>query len=166
MIRTERTLQEKFGEAIGHKLRKVVASVHVFGAEALSDAPLCLWFFFEALPVVRLSGAPDGWSIQADDTLPEPIDMEESGEIILRDVSRRSIFQQGLERNLQAVWLVQLSHTGETICIRFDFGQPIRPLVLNWGDELYIAKDYPDDAQDGEILEVPIKPMERVIMEQ
>ena len=27
--------------------------------------------FFEALPVFRLTGAPDGWSLQVDDILPE-----------------------------------------------------------------------------------------------
>ena len=75
----EETLQARFGKAIGHTLRKIVASVHVFNAEALCDVPLCLWLFFDTLPGLRLSGAADGWSIQADDVPPEPIDLEESG---------------------------------------------------------------------------------------
>jgi hypothetical protein len=84
MSRLTRTPQEYFGQAIGRKLRKVVASVHIWGDDGLNDAPLCLWFFFEALPALRLAGAPDGWSIQADEVCPEPIDLGESGEIILR----------------------------------------------------------------------------------
>ena len=158
MKRAKNPLQARFGKAIGHTLRKLVASVHVFDAAAPCDVPLCLWLFFDTLPGVRLSGAADGWSIQADDTPPEPIDLEESGEIILRDVSRKSVFQRALGRALQAAWSVQSFPTGEAIGIRFDFGQSITPCVLNWGDELYIAEHYPADAQKNELREVAIMP--------
>ena len=151
-------LQARFGKAIGHTLRKIVASVHVCDTAALCDVPLCLWLFFDTLPGVRLSGAADGWSIQADDAPPEPIDLEESGEIILRDVSRKSVFQKALGRALQAAWSVQSSPNGEVIGIRFDFGQSITPCVLNWGDELYIAEQYPADAKKNELREVAIMP--------
>lgn len=154
----EVTLQAKFGQAIGHTLRKIVAAIHVFDVAALCDTPLCLWLFFDTLPGLRLSGAADGWSIQADDTPPEPIDIEESGEIILRDMSRKSTFQRALGRTLHSAWLVQSSPSGEVIGIRFDFGQSITPCVLNWGDELYIAEQYPADAKADELREVPIMP--------
>ena len=96
MKRAQDPLQARFGKAIGHTLCKIVASVHVFNTAALCDVPLCLWLFFDTLPGLRLSSAADGWSIQADDTPPKPIDMEESGDIILRDVSRKSVFQGAL----------------------------------------------------------------------
>jgi hypothetical protein len=114
--------------------------------------------FFDTLPVLRLASAADGWSIQADDTPPEPIDLQESGEIILRDISRKSVFQRALGRALQSAWSVQSSPTGEAIGIRFDFGQSITPCVLNWGDELYIAEQYPADARKNELREVAIMP--------
>jgi hypothetical protein len=158
MKRAKDPLQARFGNAIGHTLRKIVASVHVFDAAALCDVPLCLWLFFDTLPGLRLCGAADGWSIQADDTPPEPIDLQESGEIILRDVSRKSVFQRALGRALQAAWSVQSSPTGEVIGIRLDFGQSITPCVLNWGDELYIAEQYPADAKKNELREVAIMP--------
>jgi hypothetical protein len=151
-------LQARFGKAIGHTLRKIVASVHVFDTAALCDVPLCLWLFFDTLPALCLSSAADGWSIQADGTPPEPIDLQESGEIILRDVSRKSVFQRALGRALQSAWSVQSSPTGEVIGIRFDFGQSITPCVLNWGDELYIAEQYPADAKKNELREVAIMP--------
>ena len=151
-------LQARLGKAIGHTLHKIVAAVHVFDPAAPCDAPLCLWLFFDTLPGVRLSGAADGWSIQADDTPPEPIDLEESGEIILRDVSRTSVFQRALGRALQAAWSVQSAPTGEVVGIRFDFGQSITPCVLNWGDELYVAEHYPADANQHELREVPLRP--------
>ena len=155
---TEEALQAKIGKAIGHTLRKIVASVHVFDTATLCDVPVCLWLFFDTLPGLRLSGAADGWSIQADDTPPEPMDLEESGEIILRDVSRKSAFQTAVGRVLQSAWSVHSSPSGEVIGIRFDFGQSITPCVLNWGDELYIAEHYPADANQHELRELPIRP--------
>ena len=152
-------LQEKLGKAIGHKLRKIIASVHLFGSAGLSDAPLCLWLFFETLPVFRVTGAPDGWSLQVDDSLPEPVDLGESGEIVLRDISHRSIFGKVMGQDLRAVWLVQSPPQGKVIGIRFDFGQPVQPLVLNWGDELYMTEQYPGDARDDEFQEVSIMPV-------
>src|SRR5207244_11165754 len=96
----EETLQARVGKALGHTLHKIVASVHVFDTAVLCDIPVCLWLFFDTLPGLRLSSAADGWSIQADDTPPEPMDLEESGEIILRDVSHKSAFQRALGRAL------------------------------------------------------------------
>jgi len=151
-------LQARFGRAIGHTLHKIVASVHVYDSKAWCDIPLCLWLFFDTLPGLRLSGAADGCSIQADDTPPEPMDLEESGEIILRDVSRKSVFQRALGRDLQAAWSVQSAPTGEVIGICFDFGQSITPCVLNWSDELYIGEHYPADASQDELREVPLRP--------
>jgi hypothetical protein len=158
MKRTENPLQARFGKVIGHTLRKIVASVHVFDTTTLCDVPLCLWLFFDTLPALRLSGTADGWGIQADNTPPEPIDLQESGEIFLRDISHKSVFQKALGRALQSAWSMQASPTGEVIGIRFDFGQSITPYVLNWGDELYIAEHYPADANKDELREVAIMP--------
>jgi hypothetical protein len=154
----QKKLQEKLGQAIGHKLRKIAASVHLFGLDGRNDAPLDLWFFFDTLPVFCLTGASDGWSIQIDDILPEPVDMGESGEIVLCDISRRSIFGKVVGKALRSVWSVQSPPQGEVIGVRFDFGAPVKPLVLNWGDELYVAEHYPDDARDDEFQEIPIMP--------
>jgi hypothetical protein len=158
MKQAEDSLQTRCGTAIGHTLRKIVASTHVFNTEALCDVPLCLWLFFDTLPGLRLSGAADGWSIHADNTPPESMDLGESGEIILRDVSRTSVFQRALGRELQSAWSVQSFPTGEVIGIHFDFGQSITLYVLNWGDELYIAEHYPADTKEDELREVPIVP--------
>jgi hypothetical protein len=163
MISTPHSLQKKLqaelGQAIGHKLRKIVASMHLFGLEGRSDAPLDLWFFFETLPVFHLTGASDGWSLQIDDILPEPVDMGESGEIVRCDISQRSIFGKVRGKALRSVWSVQSPPQGPVIGVRFDFGEPVKPLVLNWGDELYVAEHYPDNAGDDELQEIPIMPV-------
>ena len=56
------------------------------------------------------------------------------------------------------MWAIQSGPTGESIGLRFDFGQPAKPLILNWGDELYIGSTYPEDAQEAEICEVSVVP--------
>lgn len=74
------------GEAIGHRLRKVVASVHLFEGRLDRD-PINLWLFFEDLAPLRVFGAADGWRLSVDRKSPEPFDMEESGEVVLSDAS-------------------------------------------------------------------------------
>jgi len=159
MTTTTHMLQEKLGKALGHTLRKIVGSMHRLGTEGRSDAPLCLWLFFETLPVFRLTGTSEGWGMQIDNTLPEPVDLGESGEIILCDISRSSIFGQGIGHALRAVWSVHSPPQGEMIGVRLDFGQSVKPLILNWGDELYVAEHYPADAREDEIQEVPLTPL-------
>jgi hypothetical protein len=90
--------------------------------------------------------------------LPEPVDLGESGEIILCDLSQRSIFGPCTGHALRAIWSVHSPLQGEMIGVRFDFGQAVQPLVLNWGDELYVAEHYPADAREDEIQEVPLMP--------
>jgi hypothetical protein len=144
-------------EAIGRPLRKVIASVHFFGGR-LDDEPIHLWLSFEDLALFRLFGASDGWHLEVDRTLPEPTDMEESGEIVLVDVSNRTIFSQMIGRKLEGAWYVE-SPAGETIGIRFDFGLSLRPAVIIWGDELRIVDTYPPDAPREEIVETRIRPV-------
>ena len=152
------TIEQLFAKAIGHPLQKVIASVHLIDRETLSDVPLCLWLFFERVPGLRLRGSADGWHLEADEALPDPVDMGESGGIVLRDISRTSIFRQMLGKKLQGAWAVESAPEGEVVGMRFDFGLPITPIVLNWGDELYIGDTYPPDADEAELLEVPMWP--------
>lgn len=150
------SIKQEFARAIGHTLQKVVASIYFFEEKMFNDSLMCLWLYFENLSVLHVFGSPDGWHIQVDNMLPEPIDMGESGEIVIRDISRKSIFQQMLGRTLQAVWTVDSPSERDIIGIRLDFGLPVKPLVLNWGDELHITTEYPHDAEAEELLEVPI----------
>lgn len=150
-------MRRALAEVIGRPLRKVIASVHFFEGR-LDDGPLCLWLSFEDLTSFRLFGASDGWHLGIDRALPEPIDMEESGEIILADVSNRTMFGQMVGRELKRAWLVE-SPAGEVIGVRFDFGVALEPIVINWGDELRIVGDYPPDARGEEIAEARVRPV-------
>lgn len=143
--------------AIGRPLRKVIASVHLF-EEKLDDEPIHLWLSFDDLALFSLFGASDGWHLGVDRTLPEPTDLGESGEIILVDVSNKTPFRKAISRELKGAWLVE-SPAGEIIGVRFDFGSSLRPIVINWGDELRIVDDYPPDARGEEIMEARIQPV-------
>lgn len=150
---TRRTL----AEAIGRPLRKVIASVHLFERK-LEDEPVHLWLSFEDFAVFRLFGVSDGWHVGADGTLPEPTDMGESGDIILVDVSNKTAFGKMIGRELKGAWLAE-SLAGGIVGVRFDFGFSLRPIVINWGDELRIVDDYPPDLRRGEIIEARIQPV-------
>jgi hypothetical protein len=73
-------------------------------------------------------------------------------------MSQRSLFGPCIGQALRAVWSVHSPPQGELIGVRFDCGQAVQPLVLNWGDELYVAESYPADAREDEFQEVPLMP--------
>jgi hypothetical protein len=47
----------------------------------------------------------------------------------------------------------------DRVGVRFDFGEPVKPLVLYWVDELYVAELYPDDVGDDALQEISIMPV-------
>jgi hypothetical protein len=47
----------------------------------------------------------------------------------------------------------------DRIGVRFDFGEPVKPLVLDWGDKLYVAKHFSSNAGDDELQEISIMPV-------
>lgn len=150
-------VQRTLSGAIGRRLRRVIASVHFFG-ERFDNEPICLWLSFENLTLFRLFGASDGWHLGVDKAPPEPSDMEESGQVLVTDVSNKTVFEQMIGKELKGAWLIE-SPGGEIIGIRFDFGFSLRPIVINWGDELRIIDDYPPDAPIEEIVESRIQPV-------
>jgi hypothetical protein len=147
-------VDEMLSKAAGRSLKQVAASLHSFEGR-LGNTPICLWLVFEGLQGFRLFGAADGWHIGVDDAQPEPVDMGGSGEIVIHDISRESIFREMLNRTLKGGWTIESPTRGSVIGVRFDFGLPVKPLVLNWGDEIYLGDDFPHDAKRSEILEVP-----------
>lgn len=144
-------------EAIGRPLRKVIASVHFFEGR-LNSEPVHVWLSFEGLTIFRLSGATDGWGVEIDEAIPEPVDMEESGEFLLADVSNKTEFGSMVGRELNGVWLVE-SPVEEIVGVRFDFGLPTGPVVFNWGDELRIADDYPSEVWEEGASEAAVQPV-------
>lgn len=150
--------QRVLAGAIGRPLRKVIAAVHVFEGERKDEEPLHLWLSLEGSALIRLFGASDGEHLFADRKPPEPVDMQEYGEVILTDVSRSTAFGDVIGRKLEGAWLVE-SPPGEVVGLRFDFGLALRPVVFNRGDELYVVDDYPPDVWEEGISEVRVRPV-------
>lgn len=144
------------GEAIGHRLMKVAASTHLFEGK-VDDAPIDLWLFFEGMSPLRVFGESDGWRLSVDRRPPEPFDMDESGEVVVSDVSAKTPFGAVIGAELSGAWLVELS--GEPVGVRLGFGLPSRPLILHFDDELLVLDEYPYDGGAGEFSEIRIRPI-------
>lgn len=143
-------------------LRKVIASFHSQGGKVAGE-PVHLWLSFEGLDLLRLSGASDGWHLNVDGTPPQPVDMGESGEIVLVDASAKTVLEPMVGQTLRRMWLVK-SPEGEMIGVRLDFGLPVKPIIVNWGDEIHVVDHYPPEVvREGGILEVGVKPVAGIV---
>ncbi len=148
------SVQRKYARMIGRPLRQVAASMHMYERQ-IEESPLSLWLYFDGLDPFRFFGTPDGWRIGIDQTQAAPVDMGESGEVVIRDISRRSVLSAGLDKILKVAWEVRARDSGQMIGVRFDFGLSFKPMILNWDDELHIADEYPSEMEES-ITEVPI----------
>jgi hypothetical protein len=143
-----------FGEAVGRRLMKVAASAHLFEGK-LGDTPIDLWLFFEGMSPLRVFGESDGWRLSVDRKPPEPFDMDESGEVVVGDVSAKTPLGARIGESLEGAWLVESS--GEAVGIRLDFGRSAKPLIVNFDDELLILDAYP--TEDDAFEETRIRPI-------
>ncbi len=142
------------GEAIGHRLMKLAASAHLFEGK-LDDGPIELWLFFEGMSPLRVFGESDGWRLSGGRR--PPFDMDESGEIVVGDVSAKTPFGAAIGAELSGAWLVESS--GEAFGVRLDFGLPSRLLILHLDDELLVLEEYPSDAGTEEFIETRVRPV-------
>jgi hypothetical protein len=143
-------ITETFAGVIGHPLRKIVASVHVFEGSIDSEF-LAVWFIFEDVPAIRLLGASDGEALIADNEPFEPVDMAESGEVVIADISNKTVFGNSIGKSLHKISRVESNK--RTVGVQFDFGESLKPLVLNWGDELYLGADLPAGSENEDLTQ-------------
>jgi hypothetical protein len=148
-------LEMEFAHLIGSRLTAVWVTVHVEEGE-LDERPLGIWLEFGGKHLIGFRGTPDGDGLTLVDEPPRPQDMGEAGEVIVRDLAPQSPFVRAVGLPLRAVW--ELGTTGSTtpLGFRFDFGGLIRPMVLNWGDQIEMRLTLPPDARAEEIHEVPV----------
>lgn len=149
-------LMAMWSRAIGRPLRRVAAAVYALNGKLYGEASE-LWLYFEELPPLHLRGDRDGWHLRADASYPEPIDAEEMGEIVVRDITLQSVFRAVRGQPLCQAWLVESSLDEGPVGVRLDFGAFVRPIIMNLGDQLYVSHRYPTDIYVGEeYLEIPI----------
>lgn len=142
--------------ALGRPLKRVAASVYALEGK-IYDGASELWLYFDGLPPLRLRGDPDGWRLLLDGMPPEPLDVAEMGELVVRDITLQSVFRAVKGMPLLAAWWVESNLDTGYVGLRFDFGAFVKPIVMNLGDQLYISHRYPHDMFAGEeYIEVPV----------
>ncbi len=52
------------------------------------------------MPPLRVYGESDGWRLSVDRRSPEPFDMDESGEVVVGDVSAKTPLEAVIGKNL------------------------------------------------------------------
>lgn len=144
----------RLAELIGQRLGSVIGEVHCFDG-SFSETPNSVTLLFDERDPLRVSGDADGWRIRLDRTFPLPKQMEESGEIVLRDLSRASAVKDCIHQQLKLVWTLE-SPKGQAVGLRFDFGSNQKLMILNWGDEIIVGNTYPAGPDIETIVEVPL----------
>lgn len=138
---------------LGFELEQVWGAVHFFDGQLSEGPPLFVWLKFREAPALQLSGSPDGATLVVGDKAPEPVDMGEAGEILIRDLSKTPPFDQALGNRLQAIWTIRSVEFSTTVGIRLGFGGFVAPVIGNFDDELFVATNVPVDVDAGELVE-------------
>jgi len=142
-------------ELLGKHLIGVGGTFHVYEGR-VSKEPLALWCSFDSGTPYRFTGASDGWLLVIDDVSPANVDMGEAGSIRFLDMSLMPPFSLAMAQQVRAVWRIASPRPENTVGIRFDFDSgTIR--ILNWGDEMRVASEFPSDADASEILELAVR---------
>ena len=135
---------------LSKRLTSAVGTFHFFRGRESAD-PIAVWLTFEETQY-RFAGAPNGWHLVVDDVAPKEVDMGESGAIRIRDLSARPIYAAVMGQLVRDCWLVESTLPNGIIGVRFGFDASTMR-ILNWGDEMYVAHDFPRDADPREIVE-------------
>ena len=101
MTKLQNELKGWLASLIGKKLYKVVASIFFYKEKFYLDSPQFIMPIFEDSKKGRLYCCSDGHSICWDAVLLEPIDMQESGEEVIRDISYLTIWKTVIGKNLK-----------------------------------------------------------------
>ena len=144
-------IENILGRITGKRLTSAVGTFHVYEGRA-SIEPIAVWLGFDGERPYRFAGASNGWHLVVDDASPKEVGMQESGAIRLRDLSTTPIFAHAMNRRVLRGWLILSPSPKDVIGIRLDF-DVCTTRILNWGDEIYVASELPDDADPQEIQE-------------
>jgi hypothetical protein len=144
-------IENILGRIADKRLTSAVGTFHVYEGIVSID-PIAIWLGFDGERPYRFAGASDGWHLVVDDAGPTEIDMQESGAIRLRDLSATPIFARAMNRRVLRGWLILSPSPKDVIGVRLDFDVSTMR-ILNWGDEIYVASELPDDADPREIQE-------------
>ena len=138
--------------AVQARLKRVFGTVFFLDGEFCEGPPIDLCLIFEGGTTVHLSCCTDGETMRVDGVCPLPLDMEESGEYLVRDFSKQKVWRSNVGSQLTACARIMFRDTGKMGGLRFWFGGGGDLTVLNLGDELCVSEGYPPGSasQDAE----------------
>lgn len=146
-------VREELASLIGSCFRGVWGAVHIEHQRVVDEPAIAVWLAFEGQPLRGFKGASNGEGILMINEAPRPQDMGEAGEVIIRDLTGRSPFARAVGKPVLAIWELSSTQTEITSGFRFDFGGIVKPIILNWGDEILIRMSLPADLGEDEITE-------------
>ncbi|MDB5096524.1 MAG: hypothetical protein JWM80_945 [Cyanobacteria bacterium RYN_339] len=132
-----------FRALVGRPLQAVLAEVYVDEGVLDEDPPGTIWLEFEGCNPVGLHGHGDGEGLELAGSLPGPIEIEDVGEWVVRDVSRHTDLAPAIGLVLQRVMILEGCGLapGEILGVRLDFGDGIAPVIYHWDDELEVSDE-------------------------
>lgn len=137
-------------------LEAVTAAVFVFEGKMMKDKPLHLALHFEGGISFSLHADSDGESLRVDHAALVPVDMEESGEIVIVDFSRSLPWKSAVGRSL--VQATEVQSAGYTIGLELGFDGGTAAYVFNWGDDIWVVDAWPEEimSHEADIRRIPL----------
>lgn len=149
-------VRDELTALIGSRLSAVWGAIYVERQQIVDEPALALWLQFDGQPLRGFKGAPDGEALLVIEEPPRPQDMGEAGEVIIRDLTARSAFARAAGSPLLGIWKLGSPGSRSPWGFRFDFGGLVKPMILNWGDQILVRLALPPDVRDDGVTEEPL----------
>lgn len=119
------------------ELTAVQAEVYFFKGEFFKNTPVHLALkTLNQVSYKRFGCAPDGEGILIDKENLEPVDMQESGEIVVCDISNMDPWNKVIRRKIIKPFLIGNKKENRVLGISFYFENGMSIYIMNWGDEI------------------------------
>lgn len=122
---------------LGQRLISVEAEIYFFNGQFFKNTPLHLVLnVIEPVNYQRIGGASDGDTILIDNKKLKPVNMQESGEVMVCDISNLDPWNKVIKKMINKVFLVGNKENQRFIGLGFGFENGVSIYVMNWGDEI------------------------------
>lgn len=122
-------------------LKDILGEFHVYHGKINKD-PNFIWLNFVANDLIRIKLSSDGWQLLLDLFKPKSIDMQECGKTIIRSMKDDKNIKDLIGKSLKKAFIIKSFDPDGIIGIKLVFDN-YECLILNFGDEFYIGKEYP-----------------------
>ena len=139
-------------DALGRRVERVQGEFYVGRQLAFDEFPLSIWIQFTGATLARLFGKPDGWGMGLDQSPPTGSNMGPAGRTVIKDMAKMRPFSQCMGYALKAVAVCSSPGSADPIGVRLNFESGGVIYILNWGDELVVDNQLPNDASPDDVV--------------